>query len=92
MREPNTCYFAGMQVVEVDPIDCSVEVGQAPAPTATPKFGRHQTQSAAVILQTDLQGYMCHNSHRLRHWVVKAFRNERNVVPVGLHMVDTLRT
>jgi hypothetical protein len=85
-------YFAGMQVVEVDPIDCSLEVRQALAPTATPMVGRHHMQSAVVILQAEQQDYMYRNSHRLQHWVVMAFRNERNVVPVGLHMVDTLKT
>ena len=85
-------YFARMQVVEVDPIDCSVEVGQVLAPIAAPKVGRHHMQSAAVILQAEQQDYMCRNSHRLQHWVAMAFRNERNVVPVGLHMVDTLKT
>jgi len=85
-------YFAGMQVVEVDPIDCSVEVRLALAPTAAPKVGCHHMQSAVVILQAEQQDYMCRNSHRLQHWVVMAFRNERNVAPVGLHMVDTMKT
>jgi len=46
-------YFAGMQVVEVDPIDCSVVVRQALAPTAAPKVGCHHIQSAVVILQAE---------------------------------------
>lgn len=99
--EPDKRYFEGTRVVV--PTDCFVEGRQELAPTAAPNIALHHTQSAAVILpielvpdqeflQTELQDYRCHNSHRLPHWVVMAFHNAGNVVPVGLQMVGTLRT
>lgn len=84
----NKRYFGGMQAL---------------VPTAALNIALRQTQSAAVILpiepapdreilQAVLQDYRRHNSHRLPRWVVMAFHNARNVAPVGLQMVDTLRT